>query len=266
MEESWSNLVAEKERPDSILAVPSPGGQSRPTCDSGVSLEIKERGVSNRGARTLRTICTGRNQPDVKGALHSPAYHRSSGEDIPASRRSKASNRAFTLVELLVVIAIIGILIFLALPAVQAARETARRSQCLNNIRQLGLAMQNYDAANKSLPAGFHWPDGTMWSALVLPQLGEEPLYNTLEFGAGWGEDDSPNEQACCTVVSIFRCPSADAPLHTDSEGIPRRVPCTYLACASGKVVRESGSSPRAGDAEFGWSAVQEQPHSNGRH
>lgn len=162
--------------------------------------------------------------------------------------RWKASNRAFTLVELLVVIAIIGILISLALPAVQAAREAARRSQCLNNIRQLSLAMQNYDAAHKSLPAGFHWPDGTLWSALILPQLGEEPLYNTLEFGAPWGADDSPNEQACCTVVSMFRCPSAGAPLHVDSEGIPRRVPCTYLACASGKVVRESGSSPRAGD------------------
>ena len=90
-----------------------------------------------------------------------------------------------------------------------------------------------------------------MWSAFVLPQLGEEALYSTLEFGASWDKDSSLNERACSVVVSVFRCPSAGAPLHIDFDGIPDRVPCTYLACASGQVVRESGLSPRAGDREM---------------
>ena len=96
----------------------------------------------------------------------------------------RTSHRAFTLVELAVVVAIIGVLIYLILPAVQSAREAARRSQCLNKLRQLGMAMQNYHEVNNAFPAGFTWPDRTMWSALVLPQLGEEVLYSTLEFGA----------------------------------------------------------------------------------
>ncbi len=164
---------------------------------------------------------------------------------------SSSSHRGFSLIELVVVVAIIGTLLSLLLPAVQAARETARRSQCLDNLRQLGLAMQNYHNVNRSFPSGFVWPDRTMWSALVLPQLGQEALYNTLEFGQPWDKDNSPNERACSIVVSIFRCPSAAAPRHIDFEGIPGRVPCTYLGCASGKVVRESGANFRAGDRDL---------------
>src|SRR5919106_71209 len=67
--------------------------------------------------------------------------------------------RGFTLVELLVVIAIIGILVALLLPAIQAAREAARRAQCTNNLRQFGIAIQNYENINKELPAGAYWND-----------------------------------------------------------------------------------------------------------
>ncbi len=72
--------------------------------------------------------------------------------------RVKAKSKAFTLVELLVVIAIIGILVGLLLPAVQAAREAARRMSCQNNMKQLGLALHNFESANKKLPPGYLGP------------------------------------------------------------------------------------------------------------
>jgi len=102
---------------------------------------------------------------------------------------------AFTLVELLVVIAIIGILIALLLPAIQAAREAARRSQCLNNLKQLGLGLENYHTANKRFPPGVNYRqtqtplagDSTNstkatfgWSAFILPFIDEKQVYQTL--------------------------------------------------------------------------------------
>ena len=85
-------------------------------------------------------------------------------------------NRGFTLVELLVVIAIIGILVALLLPAIQAAREAARRSQCVNNLKQLGIAMQNYHDVRKTLPMGsFSCCWGT-WQMAILPYIEEQQL------------------------------------------------------------------------------------------
>ncbi len=109
----------------------------------------------------------------------------------------KASRRGFTLVELLVVIAIIGILVALLLPAVQAVREAARRSQCLNNLKNVALAAQNYADSRKELPPGIHFPKNTdpgvnrfqsirglgsqqfaNWSILILPYIEEQALFN----------------------------------------------------------------------------------------
>jgi prepilin-type N-terminal cleavage/methylation domain-containing protein/prepilin-type processing-associated H-X9-DG protein len=97
----------------------------------------------------------------------------------------------FTLVELLVVIAIIGILVGLLLPAVQAAREAARRMQCQNNLKQMGLAMHNYESAHKRFPSalmgsynGNPQDDGVSWATAILPFLEQTALYARLEQGS----------------------------------------------------------------------------------
>jgi len=125
----------------------------------------------------------------------------------------------FTLVELLVVIAIIGILVALLLPAVQAAREAARRSQCSNNLKQCGLALQLYHNANRSLPPG--WiayepvtgeldPEGERgwgWAARLLPYLEQANVFEVLvhvDLPIG----DPANQLARRTVLPIYRCPS----------------------------------------------------------
>jgi prepilin-type N-terminal cleavage/methylation domain-containing protein/prepilin-type processing-associated H-X9-DG protein len=134
----------------------------------------------------------------------------------------------FTLIELLVVIAIIGILIALLLPAVQAARESARRTQCNNNLKQLGIALQNYHDIYKKFPFGkgasyAGTPVYARWSphAMLLPELEQLALYNSINFsfppetpGMAGGIAFMPavpsplNSVACRTKVPGFLCPS----------------------------------------------------------
>jgi prepilin-type N-terminal cleavage/methylation domain-containing protein len=155
-------------------------------------------------------------------------------QPLQVSRR-----RGFTLVELLVVIAIIGVLVGLLLPAVQSAREAARRTQCTNNLKNLGLAMHNHHDSQGHFPFGFH-NEETLWSARILPYIEETPLYETMIFQEGglgnWNNASSPNTVACGTLVTVFRCPSMAVEEHIDNEGIPGRVPCSYRACGGSNI------------------------------
>jgi prepilin-type N-terminal cleavage/methylation domain-containing protein len=129
---------------------------------------------------------------------------------------SRRFRRGFTLIELLVVIAIIAVLIALLLPAVQQAREAARRSQCINNLKQLGLALHNYHDNMNAFPPGWigvqagvanmQGPNGFAWGSHILPQLDQAPLYNRLNFGVSCL--DPTNLVARQTVLPAFRCPS----------------------------------------------------------
>jgi prepilin-type N-terminal cleavage/methylation domain-containing protein len=151
------------------------------------------------------------------------------------------SHKAFTLVELLVVIAIIGILIALLLPAVQAAREAARRSQCTNNLKQLGLAMHNYHDTHKKFPYGY-LETGTLhkrtcWAQEIWPYMEQQPLYDMyMEDTHEWVMDVDPAVRDA--QIAGFNCPSdGSAPAFGGNGGLRNGgygAQGNYIVCTGG--------------------------------
>jgi prepilin-type N-terminal cleavage/methylation domain-containing protein len=128
---------------------------------------------------------------------------------------SSSPRRGFTLVELLVVIAIIGVLVALLLPAVQAAREAARRSQCSNNLKQLGLGLHNYESTHQALPYGYTLyaqtgVTGNMiahgWGVRVLPYVEQGPLHDQYNYSISLA--DAVNQNVLRTHLKVMQCPS----------------------------------------------------------
>ncbi|WZO99949.1 DUF1559 domain-containing protein [Isosphaeraceae bacterium EP7] len=175
------------------------------------------------------------------------------------SRNAQEPPRGFTLIELLVVIAIIAVLVALLLPAVQSAREAARRVECVNHLKQVGLAMHNYHSAVGSLPVGFLSPTGPVpaytsalqyrWSALsqMLPYLEQSALAQSMNFnlplatkpaggGSAFWPFTSANTTAMATRVAGFACPSDGAPAPATDTG-----PTSYAF--------SSGDGSNGGDA-----------------
>jgi prepilin-type N-terminal cleavage/methylation domain-containing protein len=140
--------------------------------------------------------------------------------------RKRSQSHGFTLIELLVVISLVGVLIGLLLPAVQSAREAARRAQCVNNLKQIGLALMNYESANGVFPAsylgnpnlsgtayGITYPDdgwngwpGFAWGTMILPFIEQSPLHAATNVNLPcWAPD---NTTSASTKLSAFLCPS----------------------------------------------------------
>ncbi len=167
--------------------------------------------------------------------------------------------RAFTLVELLVVIAIIGILIALLLPAVQAAREAARRSQCTNNAKQLGLAVHNYHDSFKCFPPGSirwsaPWPESWQtshihWIARILPYFEQKSIYDQIEFEdtRPWQSDPSkPGYLLRRIEIATVRCPSDPGNPYGDTSAAPTNyVGCSGKNAALNNRTYEYGGGPR---------------------
>jgi prepilin-type N-terminal cleavage/methylation domain-containing protein len=147
--------------------------------------------------------------PSTAAGFLYPSFQRIRNEDLMKSQR-----HAFTLVELLVVIAIIGVLVALLLPAVQAAREAARRSQCSNNLKQLGIAFHNHHDVKGGLPAG---RAACCWGTWIVPTMPYLELKNVSDLYQNWGGTDTtgPRYGAAPNTTnvtqkrySVLSCPS----------------------------------------------------------
>ncbi|QDV71090.1 putative major pilin subunit [Rosistilla carotiformis] len=186
-------------------------------------------------------------------------------------KRFVPNRKGFTLVELLVVIAIIGILVGLLLPAVQAAREAARRMQCSNNLKQMGLALQNYHDTMLRFPPGFMSHSRLGWGALLLPYMEQTPLHDQMDshgafdanstngywLGITSGSPAAANVALIDAKVSIpgYLCPSdtmgefnTEMNDYATSNYVGTRSGCHFASPTDTTCTQTAGALPSTGD------------------
>lgn len=200
--------------------------------------------------------------PGTPGFLHRHCGHVSAGKASPG----------FTLVELLVVIAIIGILIALLLPAVQAAREAARRTQCLNNMKQIGLATLNYEVAHGELPEGSYFYTNGNWFKTVgllgkiLPYAEDTAVHGLIDFdyeadadGNGQGSDDvqlADGSYLASIPIDMYMCPSDGTPAVSPSPHNANKLVAktNYVGSVGSMTVGFGNTAARCTTANSTWS------------
>jgi prepilin-type N-terminal cleavage/methylation domain-containing protein len=135
----------------------------------------------------------------------------------------------FTLIELLVVLFIIGVLASLTVVAVQAARQSSRNTGCLNNLRQIAVALETYREQQSVFPPGYFWLEGPgfAWGALILPQVGDANLYDEIDFRQSLGHPS--NQSAVRRAVSLYVCPADRVPNGEILSGLAH---ASYVGCA----------------------------------
>lgn len=188
--------------------------------------------------------------------------------------RTRMGRTGFTLVELLVVIAIIGILVGLLLPAVQAAREASRRMSCQNNLKEIGLAIQNHHDVHKVFPMGRNGFDqyAVSWAFFLLPYMEETAVYNSWDPHAR--VFDPTNDKAMRTPIQTYACPSrrvAAADRNFDNNNSPPVVLSAgtladYSANAGISLMTGMTSQETSGGIFGGFSRVDAGPIFSGSH
>ncbi len=198
------------------------------------------------------------------------------GARASVTARGACPRRGFTLVEVLVVIAIIGILVAFLLPAVQAAREAARRMQCQNNLKQIGVAIQNHHDTRKAFPMGRNrWDQfAVSWAFFLLPYMEETAVYNSWDPNAK--SFDPQNDQTMRTPIETYACPSRrkaaadrnfdnnDSPPPADAVGVATL--SDYAANAGTKLMTGMVGDDKSATVFGGYSRLEAGPIFSGSH
>jgi prepilin-type N-terminal cleavage/methylation domain-containing protein len=165
-------------------------------------------------------------------------------------KQNENLKRGFTLIELLVVIAIIAILIALLLPAVQQAREAARRTQCKNNLKQLALALHNYESTHSTFPMSRITISNSVnaWSVMILPFIEQSALYARWDFNNSW--NNGTNLALSSTVLPAWQCPSTPTPtpppatqIHDTARDLSNAKTLTWPAATQGLGFSDYGTT-----------------------